>query len=87
MACTWFGESCSCCCLIVLLGPAWVLLSKIYKPFAGSLYSKIQTIYMMFTHSTQERHGCGRDCPEVQERGSRVLLDIGRKGGADVLLS
>ena len=39
MACTWFGEICSCCCLIVLLGPAWVLLSKIYKPFAGSLYT------------------------------------------------
>ena len=38
MACTWFGEICSCCCLTVLLGPAWVLLSKIYKPFAGSLY-------------------------------------------------
>ena len=39
MACTWFGEICSCCCLTVLLGPAWALLSKIYKPFAGSLYS------------------------------------------------
>ena len=38
MACTWFGEICSCCCLTVLLCPAWVLLSKIYKPFAGSLY-------------------------------------------------
>ena len=38
MACTWFGEICSCCCLTVLLGPAWVLLSKIYKTFAGSLY-------------------------------------------------
>ena len=42
MACTWFGEICSCCCLTVLLGPAWVLLSKIYKPFAGSLYMYIQ---------------------------------------------
>ena len=38
MACTWFGEICSCCCLTVWLGPAWVRLSKIYKPFAGSLY-------------------------------------------------
>ena len=38
MACTWFGEICSCCCLTVWLGPAWVLLSKIYKPFPGSLY-------------------------------------------------
>ena len=38
MACTWFGAICSRCCLTVLLGPAWVLLSKIYNPFPGSLY-------------------------------------------------
>merc|ERR1719350_2689835 len=29
--CTWFGEVCSCSCLNVLPGPAWVLLSKICK--------------------------------------------------------
>ena len=38
MACTWFGEISSCSCLIALPGPAWVQLSKICKPFAGSLY-------------------------------------------------
>ena len=38
MVCTWFNEICSCSCLHVLPGPAWVLLSKIYKPFMGSLY-------------------------------------------------
>ena len=38
MACTWFGEISSCCSLTALPGPAWVLLSKTYKPFAGSLY-------------------------------------------------
>ena len=32
------GEICSCCCLTVLLGPAWVLLSKIYIPLCSPLY-------------------------------------------------
>ena len=36
----WFGEISSCSCLTALPGPTWVLLSKIYKPFPGSLYSK-----------------------------------------------
>ena len=39
MVCTWLREVCSCSCLPVLPGSAWVLLSKIYKPFMGSLYS------------------------------------------------
>ena len=38
MACTWLGEISYCSCLTFLPGPAWVLLSKIYKPFPGSLY-------------------------------------------------
>ena len=33
MVCMWLREMCSCSCL-----PAWVLLSKIYKPFLGALY-------------------------------------------------
>ena len=40
-ACMWFGEICSCSCLTVLPGPAWVLLSKFHKPFTSftaSLY-------------------------------------------------
>ena len=40
MACMWFGEISSCSCLTALPGPALVLLSKIGKPFAGSLYIK-----------------------------------------------
>ena len=38
MVCTWFGEISSCSSLTALPGPAWVLLSKICKPFVGSLY-------------------------------------------------
>ena len=38
MACTWLREFSSCSCLTALPDPAWVLLSKICKPFAGSLY-------------------------------------------------
>ena len=38
MACTWLREFSSCSCLTALPGPAWVLLSKIYIPFPGSLY-------------------------------------------------
>ena len=38
MVCTWLREICSCSSLPVLPGPAWVLLSKIYKPFVGALY-------------------------------------------------
>ena len=33
MVCTWLQEICSCSCLPVQPGPAWVLLSKIYRPF------------------------------------------------------
>ena len=32
------GRISSCSCLTFLPGPAWVLLSKIYKHFLGSLY-------------------------------------------------
>ena len=39
MACTWFGEISSCSSLTALPGSARVLLSKICKPFAGSLYN------------------------------------------------
>ena len=38
--CTWLGELSSCSCLTALPGPAWVLLSKIYKPFSRSLYNR-----------------------------------------------
>ena len=37
-ACTWLGEISSCSCITFLPCPAWVLLSKIYKQFLGSLY-------------------------------------------------
>ena len=36
---------------------------------------------------TQEGLDRGRDCPEVQERSTRVLHDVGRKSRADVVLS
>ena len=35
--CTWLREISSCSCLTVLPGPAWVLLSKTYKPFFAPL--------------------------------------------------
>ena len=36
--CTWLREICSCSCLTVLSGPAWVLLSKKNKPLFPPLY-------------------------------------------------
>ena len=36
-ACTWLREFCSCSCLTVLPGLAWVLFSKIYIPFCSPL--------------------------------------------------
>ena len=36
--CTWLREISSCSCLNVLPGPAWVLLSKTYKPLFTPLY-------------------------------------------------
>ena len=39
--CTWLREISSCSCLTVLPGPAWVLLSKIYKPLFPPLYATI----------------------------------------------
>ena len=36
MACTWFGEVPSCCSLILLLSPAWVLLKYVLQTiFSG----------------------------------------------------
>ena len=37
--CTWLREISSCSCLTVLPGPAWVLLSKTYKPLFPPLYT------------------------------------------------
>ena len=42
MACTWFGEFCSCCSLTALPGPTWVLLNKICKELISSLYVSSQ---------------------------------------------
>ena len=36
--CMWFGEICSCSCLTVLPGSAWVLLNTICKDKMSSLY-------------------------------------------------
>ena len=36
--CTWLRQISSCSCLTVLPGPAWVLLSKTYKPLFTPLY-------------------------------------------------
>ena len=47
--CTWLREICSCSCLTVLPGPAWVLLSKTCKPYFAPLY-----IYFRETFS----YGC-----------------------------
>ena len=41
---TWLREISSCSCLTVLLGPAWVLLSKTYKPLFVPLYKKSVTV-------------------------------------------
>ena len=39
MACTWFGEIRSCCCLPALTGPAWVLLKYVLLTiFLGSIF-------------------------------------------------
>ena len=35
---TWLREISSCSCLTVLPGPAWLLLSKTYKPLFPPLY-------------------------------------------------
>ena len=45
MACTWLGEIASWSCLTALPGPALVLLSKIYKPFPGSLHNVTREIW------------------------------------------
>ena len=37
MVCTCLREICSCSCLPILPGPAWVLLSKIYRLFLRAL--------------------------------------------------
>ena len=39
MACTWFGEVYSCCCLTSLPKPAWVLLDYVLQTiFSGAVY-------------------------------------------------
>ena len=52
--CTWLREISSCSCLTVLPGPAWVLLSKTYKPLFPPLYTYY---YICCLHpSTCEKH-------------------------------
>ena len=58
MACTWLREFSSCSCVPSLPGPAWVLLSKIYKPFAGSLYIRVpENLLISFFHSAWTGEG------------------------------
>ena len=59
MACTWFGEISSCSSLTALPGPAWVLLSKICKPFGGSLYLSLTPIKVTAGEwwYVEDRHG------------------------------
>ena len=57
MVCTWLRDICSCSSLPVLPGPAWVLLSKIYKPYLGALYSR------HLTASFRKRHQLF--CPSI----------------------
>ena len=64
MAFTWLGEISSCSCLTLLPGPAWVLLSKIYKPFPGSLYTvtKLKALpccaFMPYLTTCEEKKVC-----------------------------
>ena len=43
--CTWLREISSCSCLTILPGPAWVLLSKTYKPLFPPLYTCLQRLH------------------------------------------
>ena len=45
--CTYLREISSCFCLTVLPGPAWVLLSKTYKPLFTPLYGDKATVLKM----------------------------------------
>ena len=52
MACNWLGEIPSCSCLTATPGPAWVRLSKIYKPFPGSLVGFIISLRARWFYHT-----------------------------------
>ena len=51
--CTWFGEFCSCCSLMALPGPAWVLLNWICKELISSLYIDF---FLLSRRTTVEIH-------------------------------
>ena len=76
MACTWFGEICSCCCVTVLLGPAWVLLSKIYKPFAGSLYRPCNFSYFVVPLLCPAEEVSSRVKPDQSSLTPAALLSL-----------
>ena len=69
-ACTWLRELSSCSCLNALPGPAWDLLSKIYKPFAGALYLYSTNSSELITHSPVVGDPAAHD-------GEEVLRDCG----------
>ena len=51
----WLGENCSCCCLPVLAGSAWVLLNKkIYQPFFLALYRDCSVLYRQQTEKKMD---------------------------------
>ena len=51
------GAFSSCSCLTALPGPAWVLLSKTYKPFSSPLYSYVVCLQPVAVSGLVEKEG------------------------------
>ena len=56
--CTWLREICSCSCLTVLPGPAWVLLSKTCKPLFAPLYCRARAHACMLVNALPPSTRC-----------------------------
>ena len=56
MACTWFGEICSCCCLPLLTQLACSIHGTWGPPIRGALYNFTEEIPLRFRQGRLTRH-------------------------------
>ena len=89
MVCKWLREICNCSWLPVPPGPAWVLLSKIYRPFLGALYISLRLEKHHYVTANQQKCSAGNvqfPFPALRAySGQARNLEVGR-GKRDVIL-
>ena len=76
--CTWLREISSCSCLTFLPGPAWLLLSKTYKPLFTPLYFH----YFRFSGFLNDQRASKSRLASLPERGRQCVVNFGQLGSS-----